>query len=75
MRTMCAGAATKPELLQMIKRAAAARMPSGWVAADEAYGDNRPLRDYLKEEEIAYVPRSWPSTSATPRARPRTADP
>jgi len=47
--------ASKPELLQMIKRAAEAGMPSGWVAADEAYGDNRPLRDYLKEEEIAYV--------------------
>jgi len=50
------GFATKPELLQqMIKRAAAAGMPFGWVAADEAYGDNRPLRDYLEEEEIAYV--------------------
>ena len=42
------GFATKPELLQqMIKRAAAAGMPFGWVAADEAYGDNGPLRDYL----------------------------
>ena len=41
------GFATKPELLQqMIKRAAAAGMPFGWVAADEAYGDNGPLRDY-----------------------------
>ena len=50
------GFATKPELLQqMIKRAAAAGMPFGWVAADEAYGDNGPLRDYLEEEEIAYV--------------------
>jgi hypothetical protein len=50
------GFATKPELLQqMIKRAAAAGMPFGWVAADEAYGDNGPLRDYLEEEGIAYV--------------------
>jgi SRSO17 transposase len=39
----------------MIKRAAAAGMPFGWVTADEAYGDNGPLRDYLEEEGIAYV--------------------
>ena len=37
------GFATKPGLLQqMIKRAAAAGMPFGWVAADEAYGGHRP---------------------------------
>jgi SRSO17 transposase len=36
------GFATKPELLQMIKRAAVAGMPSGWVAADEAYVGHRP---------------------------------
>jgi hypothetical protein len=39
----------------MIKRAAAAGMPLGWAAADEAQLDNGPLRDYLEEEEIAYV--------------------
>jgi SRSO17 transposase len=37
--------ATKPELArQMIERAIDAGVPFGWVAADEAYGQNTPLR-------------------------------
>ena len=39
----------------MITRAAAAGVPFGWVAADEAYGDNGPLRTWLQARQIAYV--------------------
>jgi SRSO17 transposase len=39
----------------MIGRAVAAGIPFGWVTADEAYGDNGPLRGYLEEQGIAYV--------------------
>jgi SRSO17 transposase len=50
------GFRTKPQLLQlMIERAVAAGIPFGWVTADEAYGDNGPLRGYLEEQGIAYV--------------------
>jgi len=48
--------ATKPQLLRlMIERAIAAGIPFGWVTADEAYGDNGPLRTFLEEEGLAYV--------------------
>ena len=33
----------------MIERAVAAEIPFGWVTADEAYGDNGPLRAFLEE--------------------------
>jgi SRSO17 transposase len=47
---------TKPQLLElMIDRAVAAGIPFGWVTADEAYGDNGPLRASLEERGIAYV--------------------
>jgi SRSO17 transposase len=47
---------TKPQLLRlMIERATAAGIPFGWVTADEAYGDNGPLRRFLEEQQIAYV--------------------
>jgi hypothetical protein len=53
--------ATKPQLLQaMIERAVAAGSPFGWVTADEAYGDNGPLR----------VPRGT-QPRLRPRGRPR----
>jgi SRSO17 transposase len=48
--------ATKPQLAQaMIERAAAAGIPFAWFTADEAYGDNGPLREWLEEAGIAYV--------------------
>jgi SRSO17 transposase len=47
---------TKPQLLQvMIERAIAAGIPFRWVAADEAYGDNGPLRAFLEEQQVSYV--------------------
>lgn len=50
------GFATKPQLLQaMIERAIAAGVPFGWVSADEAYGDNGPLRRFLETEQVSYV--------------------
>ena len=50
------GFRTKPQLFQlMIERAVAAGIPFGWVTADEAYGDNGPLRSYLESGGISYV--------------------
>lgn len=50
------GFATKPQLLQvMIERTLAAGVPFGWVTADEAYGDNGPLRRFLEARHIGYV--------------------
>jgi SRSO17 transposase len=47
---------TKPQLLQaMIERAIAAGIPFRWVTADEAYGDNGPLRAWLEEQQVSYV--------------------
>lgn len=48
--------ATKPQHLQtMIERALAAGVPFGWVTADEAYGDNGPLRRFLEDHRLGYV--------------------
>ncbi|SDI59565.1 SRSO17 transposase [Sinosporangium album] len=50
------GFRTKPQLLQaMIERALAAGVPFAWVTADEAYGDNGPLRRFLEDERLGYV--------------------
>jgi SRSO17 transposase len=48
--------ATKPQLARrMIERAATAKVPFAWVAGDEVYGDNGPLRTWLEDQHIAYV--------------------
>jgi len=48
--------ATKPELLRvMIERAISAGVPFSWVTADEAYGDNGPLRRFLEDHHLNYV--------------------
>jgi SRSO17 transposase len=48
--------ATKPQLLQaMIERAISAGVPFSWVTADEAYGDNGPLRRFLEDSDLNYV--------------------
>ncbi len=39
----------------MIERAVAAKVPFGWVAGDEVYGGNGPLREWLEQQEIPYV--------------------
>jgi SRSO17 transposase len=50
------GFATKPAPARtMIGRAIGAGVPSGWATADEAHGDNGPLRAWLEARQIAYV--------------------
>jgi SRSO17 transposase len=48
--------ATKPQHAQaMIERAVAAGVPFAWFTADEAFGQNPGLRQWLEEQDIAYV--------------------
>jgi SRSO17 transposase len=48
--------ATKPELAEtMVERVVRAGLPFSWFTADEAYGDNGPLRDWLEKNKVAYV--------------------
>jgi SRSO17 transposase len=63
-RERCAGAgigadvefATKPEQgLAMLERVHGAGVLSGWVTADEAYGQNRGFRDWLIEHRVPFV--------------------
>jgi SRSO17 transposase len=67
--------ATKPHLArQMIGRAAHARVPFSWVAADEVYGGNPGLRDWLEKEEISYVMAVACDEMISVPAGPRRAD-
>jgi SRSO17 transposase len=48
--------ATKPEQARsMLERAVQAKVPFAWFTADEAYGQNRALREWCEEKDIAYV--------------------
>ena len=48
--------ATKPQLAQrMIGRAIRAGLPFTWFTADEVYGGNGPLRDWLEKNKVSYV--------------------
>ncbi|WP_443667746.1 IS701 family transposase [Kibdelosporangium philippinense] len=52
------GFATKPKLARrMLERLIAkhGKQTVGWFTADEAYGDNPGLRDWLEDEDINYV--------------------
>ena len=47
---------TKPQQARaMLERTIGARVPFAWFTADEAYGQNPGLRDWLEETDIAYV--------------------
>ena len=39
----------------MIERAVTAQVPFAWVAGDEVYGDNEPLRTWLEAQHLPYV--------------------
>jgi SRSO17 transposase len=48
--------ATRPEqVIEMIQAARAAGMPFAWFTADEEFGQNPGLRDYLETSRIPYV--------------------
>jgi SRSO17 transposase len=48
--------ATKPRLAQrMLERAVDARVPAGWVSADEVYGGDARLRAWLEQRDLSYV--------------------
>lgn len=48
--------ATKPQLAaRMIDRALTVGITAAWVAVDEAYGGNTPLRNTLEQRGQAYV--------------------
>lgn len=48
--------ATKPEQARsMLERAVEAKVPFAWFTGDEAYGQNRALREWCEEQDIAYV--------------------
>jgi SRSO17 transposase len=50
------GFATKPQLgVAMLKRAHAGGVLTGWVTADEAYGQNPTFRTWLATRELPYV--------------------
>jgi SRSO17 transposase len=67
------GFATKPELARkMMQRAVEAGVPFSWFTADEAYGQNPGLRDWLEKQEISYVmavPVSEPCVTAAGKFR------
>lgn len=50
------GFATKPTLaIELIDRAAAAKVPAGWVAGDEVYGADPKLRAAVRGHRLGYV--------------------
>ncbi len=67
--------ATKPKLAQdMLERAVAAGVPFAWVAADEVYGQNPGLREWLEDHEIGYVMAVPCSEMMIAAGRKRRAD-
>jgi SRSO17 transposase len=67
--------ATKPELARrMIGRAVTAGVPFAWFAADEVYGQNPHLRDWLEQQQLSYVMGVPCSEPVTVPARTARAD-
>ena len=67
--------ATKPRLAQdMLERAVEAGVPFAWVAADEVYGQNPGLREWLEKRQIGYVMAVPCSELVTTAAGRRRAD-
>ena len=67
--------AAEPELARrMIERAAAAKVPFCWVAADEVYGQNPHLRSWLEAGKISYVMAVPCSQQVTTAAGNKRAD-
>ena len=61
--------ATRPaQVIAMIKRAVRAGVPFGWFTADEEFGQNPGLRDYLENARIAYVMAVPKNTEFTDQA-------
>ncbi|HEY6793465.1 MAG TPA: IS701 family transposase [Kineosporiaceae bacterium] len=63
--------ATRPEqVIEMIRKARVAGIPFAWFTADEEFGQNPGLREYLEKRRIPYVmavPKNTPVTDATGR--------
>src|SRR5215211_5249694 len=50
------GFATKPDLARrMLTRALDARVPAGWLTADEVYGQDKRLRVWCEQHQLPYV--------------------
>jgi SRSO17 transposase len=61
---------TRPaQVITMIERARQAGVPFSWFAADEEFGQNPGLRDYLEANSISYVMSIPKSTLVTPSSR------
>jgi SRSO17 transposase len=69
------GFATKPQLAaRMLGRLIAAGHRPAWFTADEAYGDNPGLRDWLRDHHINYVMAVACDQRFTTPTGPRRAD-
>lgn len=78
----CAAAGVPPDLafvtrpaqvIEMIESARAAKAPFAWFTADEEFGQNPGLRDYLETNQIPYVmavPKTTQFTNAAGASQP-----
>jgi SRSO17 transposase len=69
--------ATKPrQVITMLERVIAAKVPFSWFTADEAYGQAPYLREWLEEQDVSFVMATRCDDRVTPRgtAEPQRAD-